>query len=142
MLSKTTQTSKNQQSRHVKCDAVRSIERVQVKEPAQRIWRLARDVCPGEPLGKKENAASSLSLFAAARYHPNPTKRSYPGQFLPIGLAVLANGVPATPTLYYLCHAGNRQHPFFFPPSFKMLPFYHNSLVLGRYCLLLIIFFI
>ena len=45
-----------------------------MEEPAQRIWRLARDLCPDKPLGEKGRAASGISTFAADWNHSNPSK--------------------------------------------------------------------
>ena len=45
-----------------------------MEEPAQRIWRLARDLCPDKPLGEKGRAASGISAFAADWNHSNPSK--------------------------------------------------------------------
>ena len=50
-----------------------------MEETAQRIRRLARDLCPGEPLGKKGRSSSSVPALAAVGYYPNPSKRSKPG---------------------------------------------------------------
>ena len=47
-----------------------------MEEAAQRIRRLARNLCPGEPMGQKGSSASSVSAFAATRDYPNPSKRS------------------------------------------------------------------
>ena len=47
---------------------------MQMEEPAQRIWRLARDLCPDKPLGEKGRAASGISAFAADWNHSNPSK--------------------------------------------------------------------
>ena len=46
-----------------------------MEEAAQRIRRLARDICPGEPLGEKRYTASGISAFAAVGNHPNQSKR-------------------------------------------------------------------
>ena len=45
-----------------------------MEETAQRIRRLACDLCPGEPLGEKGSSSSSVSAFAAAGNHPNQSK--------------------------------------------------------------------
>ena len=45
-----------------------------MEEAAQRIRRLARDLCPGEPLGSKGSSSSSVSALAAAGDHPNQSK--------------------------------------------------------------------
>ena len=45
-----------------------------MEEPAQRIRRLARDLCPDKPLGEKGRAASGISAFAADWNHSNPSK--------------------------------------------------------------------
>ena len=42
-------------------------------EPAQRIRRLACDLRPGKPLGKKGSPA-----FAAVGYHPDPSRCGEP----------------------------------------------------------------
>ena len=47
---------------------------MQMEEAAQRIRRLARDLCPGEPLGEKRRSSSSVSAFAATGNHPDPSK--------------------------------------------------------------------
>ena len=52
---------------------------MQMEEAAQRIRRLARDICPGEPLGKKGCSANSVSAFAAAGNHPDQSGRGMPG---------------------------------------------------------------
>ena len=52
---------------------------MQMEEAAQRIRRLARDLCPGEPLGEKRCAACSVSAFAAAGNYPDSSKRSESG---------------------------------------------------------------
>ena len=53
-----------------------------MEEIAQRIRRLARNLCPGEPLGKKRSSSSSISEIAADGNHPNPSKRGEPGFYL------------------------------------------------------------
>ena len=50
-----------------------------MEEAAQRIRRLARDLCPGEPLGEKRCATSSVSAFAATGNHTDSSKRSESG---------------------------------------------------------------
>ena len=45
-----------------------------MEEAAQRIRRLARDLCPGEPLGEKGSPASGVSAFTAVGNHPGPSK--------------------------------------------------------------------
>ena len=52
---------------------------MQVEEAAQRIRRLARDLCPGEPLVEKRCAASGISAFAATGNYPDPSKRGESG---------------------------------------------------------------
>lgn len=49
-----------------------------MEELAQRTRRLARDLCPGEPLGKKGCAASNLCAFAVTWYRPNSSKCTGP----------------------------------------------------------------
>ena len=78
MLSETAKASKNQQPGRAKCSAVRSGEWVQMEGPAQRIRRLARDLCPGEPLGKKGRSSSGVSTFTAVRNHSNKSKCGKP----------------------------------------------------------------
>ena len=46
---------------------------------AQRIRRLARNLCSGEPLGKKGCSANGVSAFAATGNHPNQSERGKPG---------------------------------------------------------------
>ena len=79
MLSEAEETSENQQSGSIKRGAVRSGKWVQMEEAAQRIRRLARDLCPGEPLGEKRCATSSVSAVAATGNHPDSSKRSESG---------------------------------------------------------------
>ena len=74
MLSETAKASKNQQPGRVECSAVRSGEWVQTEEPAQRIRRLARDLCPGEPLGEKGRSSSGVSAFTAIGNHSNKSE--------------------------------------------------------------------
>ena len=50
-----------------------------MEEAAQRIRRLARDLCPGEPLGEKRCAASGVSAFAATGNYPDSSKHSESG---------------------------------------------------------------
>ena len=50
-----------------------------MEEFAQRIWRLACNLCPGKPLGKKRSSASSIPAFAAVGYYPDPSKCGEPG---------------------------------------------------------------
>ena len=45
-----------------------------MEETAQRIRGLARDLCPGKPLGEKGSSAISVSAYAAAGDHPNQSK--------------------------------------------------------------------
>ena len=52
---------------------------MQMEEAAQRIRRLARDLCPGESLGEKRCAASSVSAFTATGNHPDSGKHSESG---------------------------------------------------------------
>ena len=42
-----------------------------MEEPAQRLRRLARDLCPGEPLGEKGRFASGVFAFTAIKVHPD-----------------------------------------------------------------------
>ena len=79
MLSEAEKTSENQQPGSIKRSAVCSREWVQVEEAAPRIRRLARDLCPGEPLVEKGSSSSSVSAFAATGNHPDPSKRSKSG---------------------------------------------------------------
>ena len=50
-----------------------------MEEAAQRIRRLARDLCPGEPLGEKGSSSSGVPAFAATGNYPNSSKRSESG---------------------------------------------------------------
>ena len=50
-----------------------------MEEAAQRIRGLARDLCPGEPLGKKGSSSSNISAFAATGNYPDSSKRSESG---------------------------------------------------------------
>ena len=50
-----------------------------MEEAAQRIRRLARELCPGEPLGKKRCSANSVSAFTATGNHPNQSERGKSG---------------------------------------------------------------
>ena len=43
---------------------------------AQRIRRLARDLCPGEPLGGKGRSSSGVSAFTAVGDHLNKSECS------------------------------------------------------------------
>ena len=52
---------------------------MQVEEAAQRIRRLACDLCPGKPLGKKRCVAKGVFALAATGNHSNPSKHSEPG---------------------------------------------------------------
>ena len=74
MLSKTAETGEDQQPGSVECGAVRSGEWVQMEGPAQRIWRLARDICPGKPLGQKGRLTSGVSSFATTGNYSNKSK--------------------------------------------------------------------
>ncbi len=47
---------------------------MQMEEPAQRIGRLAHNLCPGKPLGPKGRFTSGIFAFTAAGNHPNPSK--------------------------------------------------------------------
>ena len=47
---------------------------MQMEEPAQRIGRLARDLCPGKSLGEKGRFASGIFAFTAAGNHSNSSK--------------------------------------------------------------------
>ena len=55
---------------------------MQVEEAAQRIRRLACDLCPGKPLGEKRRAGKGVFASAAAGNHPNPSKCSELGFYL------------------------------------------------------------
>ena len=50
-----------------------------MEEAAQRIRRLARDLCPGKPLGKKWCSANGISAFAATGNYSNQSKRGKSG---------------------------------------------------------------
>ena len=50
-----------------------------MEEAAQRIRRLARDLCPGKPLGKKGCSANGVSTFTATGNHPNQSECDKPG---------------------------------------------------------------
>ena len=50
-----------------------------MEEAAQGIRRLARDLCPGEPLGQKGGSTNCVSAFTAAGNHPDQSKRSKSG---------------------------------------------------------------
>ena len=52
---------------------------MQMEEAAQRIRRLARDLCPGEPLGKKGCSTKGVSAFTAVGNHPNQSERGKSG---------------------------------------------------------------
>ena len=82
MLSETAKASKNQQPGRVECSAVRSGEWVQMEGPAQRIRRLARDLCPGEPLGEKGRSSSSVSAFTTVGNHSNKSECGKLGFYL------------------------------------------------------------
>ena len=45
-----------------------------MEEPAQRVRRLARNLCPDKPLGKKWCFTSGIFAFAADGNHSNPSK--------------------------------------------------------------------
>ena len=45
-----------------------------MEELAQRIRRLARDLCPGEPLGEKERFASGFFTFTVTGDYTDPSK--------------------------------------------------------------------
>ena len=53
-----------------------------MEEAAQRIRRLACDLCPGEPLGEKGCPSIGVSAFAAAGNHSDQSKRGEPGLYL------------------------------------------------------------
>ena len=76
MFSETAKASKNQQPGRVGCSAIRSGEWVQMEGVAQRIRRLARDLCPGEPLGGKGRSSSGVSAFTAVGDHLNKSECS------------------------------------------------------------------
>ncbi len=78
MFSKIAKASKNQQPGHVECGAARSREWVQMKGAAQRMRRLAHDLCPGEPPGKKGRSSSGVSMFTAVGNHSNKSKCGKP----------------------------------------------------------------
>ena len=50
-----------------------------MEEAAQRLRRLARDLCSGEPLGQKGNSSSGVPAFAATGNYPDPSKRGESG---------------------------------------------------------------
>ena len=50
-----------------------------MEEATQRIRRLARDICPDEPLGKKGSSSGGISAFAATGNHSNQSKRGKSG---------------------------------------------------------------
>ena len=50
-----------------------------MEEAAQRIRRLARDLCPGEPLGQKGSSSGGVPAFAAIGNYSDPSKRSESG---------------------------------------------------------------
>ena len=50
-----------------------------MEEATQRIRRLARDLCPGEPLGQKGSSSSGVPAFATTGNYPDPSKRSESG---------------------------------------------------------------
>lgn len=52
---------------------------MQMEGLAQRIWELARDLCPSEPLGEERRAARGVCAFAADGNHPNPSECCEPG---------------------------------------------------------------
>ena len=74
MLSETAKAGQNQQSGRIERGAVRSGKWVQMEEPAQRIWRLARDLCPDKPLGEKGRFGKGISAFAATGDHSDPSQ--------------------------------------------------------------------
>ena len=47
---------------------------MQMEEPAQRIRRLARDLCPGKPVGEEGRFTGCISAFAADGNDSNPSK--------------------------------------------------------------------
>ena len=53
-----------------------------MEEATQRIRGLARDLCPGEPLGKKGSSSSSVSAFTATGNHPNQSECGKLGFYL------------------------------------------------------------
>ena len=74
MLSQAAETSQNQQPGRIECGAIRSGKWVQMEEPAQRIRRLARDLCPDKPLGEKGRFGTGISPVAAIGDHSNTSK--------------------------------------------------------------------
>ena len=50
--------------------------------PAQRIRRLARNLCPGKPLGEKGRFASGVFALTTAGNHSNPSKCGKSGLYL------------------------------------------------------------
>ena len=74
VLSQAAETSQNQQPGRIECGAIRSGKWVQMEEPAQRIRRLARDLCPDKPLGEKGRFGTGISPVAAIGDHSNPSK--------------------------------------------------------------------
>ena len=82
MLSQAAETSQNQQPGRIECSAIRRGKWVQMEELAQRIRRLARDLCPDKPLGEKGSFGKSIFAFAATGNHQNPSKRGQFGFYL------------------------------------------------------------
>ena len=74
MLSQTAETSQNQQPGRIERSAIRSGKWVEMEELAQRIRRLARDLCSDKPLGEKGRFGTGISAVAATGNHSNPSK--------------------------------------------------------------------
>lgn len=74
MLSQTAETSQNQQPGRIECSAIRSGKWVQMEELAQRIRRLACDLCSDKPLGEKGRFGTGISAVAATGNYSNPSK--------------------------------------------------------------------
>ena len=55
---------------------------MQMEEPAQRIGRLVRDLCPDEPLSKKCRFTSGIVAFTAVRDHSNKSECDKSGFYL------------------------------------------------------------
>jgi len=79
VFSKAKETSENQQFGRIERSAVSRRERVQMEGPAQRIWELACNLRPGEPLGEEGCAARGVCAFAATENHTNPSECCEPG---------------------------------------------------------------
>ena len=55
---------------------------MQMEEAAQRIRELARDLCPGEPLGQKGSSSGGVPAFAAIGNYLNQSECGKPGFYL------------------------------------------------------------